>query len=439
MTMNRYDDQPKLENKPCAENANVSTLVGAQWGDEGKGKWIDMLAKDEDIVARYQGGNNAGHTLYIDGEKVVLHQLPSGIFHSEQISVLTAGVVINPVQLMAEIKGMSHLAELDQKRVWISSRAHVITPWHIHLDGVAEQKAESPIGTTKRGIGPAYAEKANRSSLRMGEYVDSFSRTNWIKSHAKDNEDFANHLKENEDEWNQFHQAAEELKNYVCDAEERLRRALADQKSLLLEGAQGTLLDINHGTYPFVTSSNTIAGGAAANLGISTKLFKKSIGIAKAYVTRVGEGPFPTELFDETGRQLAEKGNEFGATTGRARRCGWLDAVALRFACDVNGFDELFINKMDIISGFKDIKICVAYDHPNLGRITYFPSDSATLKLCKPVYETMEGWTESIPSEGSIESLPRQAKEFLKRIEDLCRVPITKVGTGPCRGDFLVR
>ncbi|MDB2447033.1 adenylosuccinate synthase [bacterium] len=435
--MSKYDKQLSLEDKPAAKTPNVSILVGAQWGDEGKGKWIDMLAKDEDMVARYQGGNNAGHTLYIEGQKVVLHQLPSGIFHDEQVSVLTAGVVINPVQLVDEMSEMSDLASLNPERVWVSGRAHVITPWHVHLDTVAESKAETPIGTTKRGIGPTYAEKASRTSMRMAEYVNAERRATWIEALKKENEAFALHLGQSSDEWAQFEKAADTLAPFVCDAEERLRRALSDDKSLLLEGAQGTLLDINHGTYPFVTSSNTIAGGAVANLGISAKLVKKSIGIAKVYITRVGEGPFPTELFDLTGEQLARKGHEFGATTGRPRRCGWLDAVSLRYACEVNGFDELFINKMDIISGFPEIKICTAYDHPSLGRITYFPSDASALTECVPVYETLPGWEDNIPTTGAISDLPENAINYIRRIEELCKVSVTMVGTGPGRTDFL--
>lgn len=435
--MSIYDNQLSLENKPAASEAKVSILVGAQWGDEGKGKWIDMLAKDEDMVARYQGGNNAGHTLYVDGQKVVLHQLPSGIFHDEQVSILSAGVVINPVQLVDEMAEMSDLAKLDENRVWISARAHVITPWHIHLDTVAEANAESPIGTTKRGIGPTYSEKASRTSIRMGDYVDPVRRANWIEALKKVDDAFALHLGQSADEWALFENAAEKLSKYVCDAEERLRRALAEGKSLLLEGAQGTLLDINHGTYPFVTSSNTIAGGAVANLGFSAKLVRNSIGIAKAYVTRVGEGPFPTELFDLNGEQLARKGHEFGATTGRPRRCGWLDAVALRYACEVNGFDELYVNKMDIISGFAELKICTAYEHPKLGKITYFPGDAGILKDCIPVYESHPGWDEGIPTTGSISDLPENAIKYIKRIEELCKVSVSKVGTGPGRTDFL--
>lgn len=433
----KYDEQLPLDLKPSADTPKVSILVGAQWGDEGKGKWIDILAKDQDIVARFQGGNNAGHTLYVNDKKVVLHQLPSGIFHPQQISVLTAGVVINPVQLIKEMREMRELTELSEDRVWISGRAHVITPWHIHLDSTAESKAEFPIGTTKRGIGPTYAEKANRTGIRMFDYINQARRTNWIDTLKKENETFAAHLGTYAEEWAQFEKTASSLEAYVCDAEERLRRALADNKSLLLEGAQGTLLDINHGTYPFVTSSNTISGGGISNLGISSKLVSKSIGIAKAYVTRVGEGPFPTELFDFTGEELAKKGHEFGATTGRPRRCGWLDAVALRYACEVNGFDELYVNKMDIISGFAEVKICTAYKHPDLGRITFFPADAEILEKCEPIYETLPGWDHKITTHGKISDLPEKALNYIKRIEELSKVKVSKIGTGPGRLDFL--
>lgn len=428
-----------LVNKKNTLKGIVAVVVGSQWGDEGKGKWIDKLAPGYDIVVRFQGGNNAGHTLFIDEQKVVLHQLPSGIFHKDQIAMLSAGVVIDPAELVVEMAKVGSQVELEPEKVWISSRAHVITPWHVFVDGLAEESAENPIGTTKRGIGPTYSDKAGRLGMRMEDFVSSTRRSAWITRMKQAEPKFAAHLSSSTEEWALFDKAAVKLAPFVCEAEERLRRSLSEGKSVLLEGAQGTLLDINAGTYPYVTSSNTISGGGPANLGFAPQLIQKSIGIAKAYTTRVGEGPFPTELKDFNGEELAQKGNEFGATTGRPRRCGWLDAVALRYACEVNGFTEIYLNKMDIISGFPEVKICVAYEHPVLGKITYFPSSSEVLSQCRPVYETYPGWAKNIPKQGSTSDLPEHAQNFLQKIEELCLVEISHVGTGPERMDFLTK
>lgn len=417
---------------------NVTILVGAQWGDEGKGKWIDILARDVDVVARYQGGNNAGHTLYVNGQKVVLHQIPSGIFQGDKVSVLSAGVVINPHQLVEEIKKVSPYTQLTPTRLWLSARAHVISPWHIYLDGKRETESSRPIGTTKRGIGPTYAEKANRSGIRLGDYIKSAKRKAWIEG-LQEQPAFSSHYAAHKDDWDKFEAAAEVLAPFVVDAELKLRQEIKRGKKLLLEGAQGSLLDINHGTYPFVTSSETAAGGAFASVGFSPKAIHHIYGVAKAYVTRVGEGAFPTELKDEVGQHLATLGKEFGATTGRPRRCGWLDAVALRYAGETSGFDGIVLNKMDILTGLKEVKVCIAYDHPSLGRIEDFPWDHEVLAACRPVYKTFPGWSEAMPVSGRISDLPKAARSYVDGVEEILGIPISMVGTGVNREDALFR
>lgn len=418
---------------------NVTVLVGAQWGDEGKGKWIDILAQEAEYVARYQGGNNAGHTLYVEGQKVVLHQIPSGIFQTGKISVLTSGVVVNPAELVQEIRKVKPFVELSPQRLWLSARAHVISPWHIFLDSKREQESDQPIGTTKRGIGPTYAEKANRTGLRIGEYIDDQRRMAWLDSMKRAFPGFESSLAQQADAWQAFHESAELLRPFVCDAELMLRQAIKEGRKVLLEGAQGALLDINHGTYPYVTSSETASGGAFASIGFAPRYIDKIYGVAKAYTTRVGKGPFPTELKDEVGQKLAEKGREFGATTGRARRCGWLDAVALRYSLDVNGFDGIILNKMDILSGFDEIKLAVAYRHPKLGELSHFPWSIEILEECEPIYKTLPGWKEEIPNSGFIHELPDAARHYIKEIEEAIKAPVTMVGTGVNRSDALFR
>ena len=418
---------------------NVSIVVGAQWGDEGKGKWIDILARDVEIVARFQGGNNAGHTLYVDGQKVVLHQIPSGIFHEGKISALCSGVVVNPSQLLVEIKKVAAFVQLTPERLWLSARAHVISPWHIHLDSKTETEAAKPIGTTKRGIGPTYAEKANRTGIRLGDYINPTRRQAWYESLSHTTPKFAEHRKAHADQWQEFDQAAEALAPFVVDAEHMVRAQITAGKRALLEGAQGALLDINHGTYPYVTSSETAAGGAFASLGFSPKSIDKIYGVAKAYVTRVGSGAFPTELKDKVGEHLATLGKEFGATTGRPRRCGWLDAVALRYSGAISGYDGLILNKMDILTGLDDIKVCVAYEHPIHGRIEEFPWDHEILSECKPVYKSFKGWTEELPHGGKISDMSANARAYVDGVEEILGFPVSMVGTGVNRQDALFR
>ena len=417
--------------------SNVTVLVGAQWGDEGKGKWIDILSENADIIVRYQGGNNAGHTLYVAGEKIVLHQIPSGIFQQDKICALSSGVVINPSELVKEIEKVSKLVSVSSQRLWLSPRAHMITPWHIYLDSKKEGEVDQPIGTTKRGIGPTYAEKANRSGLRLGDFVQDDRRSRWIEQMKSYASGFANHYEQNQELWTAFNEAASMLSVYVCDAEAQIRSAIERDKHILLEGAQGALLDINHGTYPYVTSSSTASAGALASIGFSPRAISKVIGVAKAYTTRVGEGPFPTEDKGANGKLLAEKGHEFGATTGRPRRCGWLDCVALKYSIDINGIDEVILNKMDILSGFDNLYVAKAYQHPTLGIIEYFPWDEQILSQCQPVYETLQGWSENLPPSGRIQDLPDAAKSYIRCIEAMIGKPIRMVGTGVNRNNAL--
>ena len=414
-------------------HSQVTVLVGAQWGDEGKGKWIDVLAKSADLVVRYQGGNNAGHTLYVQGEKIVLHQIPSGVFHDGQKSALAAGVVINPSELVAELDRVASKTKITPDRLWLSGRAHVITPWHMAQDALRESTTDAPIGTTKRGIGPTYADKASRTGLRLGHFADTEALGKWVKSMSAASPAFAEHLKTASALWEKFFAAAPRLAPFVCDAEALIRKTVKNRGRVLLEGAQGTLLDIDHGTYPYVTSSSTGAGGAVASIGLSPKFIGHIIGIAKGYVTRVGEGPFPTELHDDIGRLIAEKGNEFGATTGRPRRVGWLDAVALRYVVDVNGLDGIVLNKLDILSGLSEVKVAVAYEHPTLGRLEELPWDTAVLAACKPIYEAFPGWAEDLPATGRFQDLPANAQAFVKAVEKHAGTKVLMVGTGPHR------
>ncbi|MEZ4743269.1 MAG: adenylosuccinate synthase [Bdellovibrionota bacterium] len=422
---------------PTCATPNASIVVGAQWGDEGKGKWIDILASKADIIARFQGGNNAGHTLYINNEKIVLHQIPSGIFHNDKISIITAGVVVSPVQLLKEIEEVQRVAEISPKNFWLSTRAHVITPWHMYLDSLFETNAKNPIGTTKKGIGPTYADRANRTGLRIASYIDNAQYNQWISMMCESQPGFKDHIQQNQSLWTEFANAASEISKYATEAEASLRKELKNGKKLLLEGAQGTLLDLSFGTFPFVTSSCTTSGGALASIGLSPKCVDKITGVAKAYITRVGEGPFPTELTDEIGKELGRKGNEFGATTNRPRRCGWFDAVAMRYAADINGFDDIYLNKMDILSGFKTIKVAVAYKHPKLGNITEFPACAHILKEIVPIYEEYAGWEEDISSAKEFSQLPLNAQRYVRALEEHCGTMVSYVGTGPNRQDAI--
>ncbi len=417
-----------------SHNQNVTVVLGAQWGDEGKGKWVDILAEQSDLVARYQGGNNAGHTLYIDGKKVVLHQIPSGIFHKRPICAMAAGVVLNPVALVQELKGAHERQVPLKNRLFISSRAHVITPWHQYIDQLREGSGSVPIGTTKKGIGPTYSDKASRTGLRVGTFIHPEELKKWFKQQSADNPDFAKHLETHKAEWDVFSQSVATIREFVSDVESKIRDYSANGKAVLLEGAQGTLLDLDHGTYPFVTSSSTTSSGACSSIGLSPRYIAQIVGVAKAYVTRVGAGYFPSELFDDVGQTIAKKGNEFGATTGRPRRCGWLDLVALKYACQVNGMTGLIINKADILSDMGTVKLCTGYQHKKLGALREFPAEHFILEECQPIYKELQAWTDK-----ELRSGAKELKAFIAEIEEFCEVPVLYVGTGTGRDDFIKR
>jgi adenylosuccinate synthase len=426
---------------------SVSIIVGAQWGDEGKGKIVDLLTKEADIVARYQGGANAGHTLVIDGKKYVLHLIPSGILHPEAQCVIGNGVVIDPVALMDEIKMLESHGINIRGRLFISHRAHLIMPYHKLLDAAHEASAQKEggkaIGTTGRGIGPAYIDKASRAGIRI---VDLLNRTTFAEKLRTKIAEVNNVLKklyayqeldaeQIADEYCQFDTL---IDPFITDTTLFLHDAIAAKKHILLEGAQGALLDVDHGTYPFVTSSNPTSGGACTGLGVPPTSITRVVGVVKAYSTRVGNGPFPTELLNETGEELRRIGQEFGATTGRPRRCGWLDAFALRYSVMVNGISEIALTKMDVLDGFDKLKICTGYmlDGKALKGI---PADAATLERAQPVYETVRGWKSSLAGIRTFDALPQDAKAYIARIEELCGARVSIVSTSPSREDTIIR
>ena len=415
----------------------ITILVGSQWGDEGKGKWVDVLSAEHDIAVRFQGGDNAGHTLHVDGEKHIFHHLPSSVLHQNMISGLLSGTVVNPLNLLAEIKQLSPTVALNKDCFWLSSRCHVITPWHLVKDQSEEAQAAVALGTTLKGIGPCYTDKVARHGLLMAHYIDAKKSEQWLERYKIYDPAFSDFVSQNSQVMVDFFAARAELKPYVCPLEARLRSALHNNQRVLCEGAQGTLLDLCHGTYPFVTSSHTVASGALVSMGIGLQYSTKVIGVAKAYVTRVGEGPFPSELMGSDGQKLARIGHEFGATTGRARRCGWLDGVALRYACQVNGVDELYLNKCDVLSSFDEVKLCTAYQHAKYGLLQEFPEDVTEYPYLSCVYETFKGWSElsSVSGRGKV---PAELSDYLRRIEEICGVSIGRIGTGPKREDYIV-
>ena len=419
--------------------------VGAQWGDEGKGKIVDWLAPHAHLVARFQGGNNAGHTLVVDGEKTVLHIVPSGILHPGSVNLIGPGVVVDPNALLVELHALTERKVLkDPSRLRVSGRAHVILPWHRALDQ-ARERAASPdkkIGTTGRGIGPAYEDKAARRGVRMADLLQpedlaeklrglaefkNFELTQFYKADAVDVEALIGEAIE----WGR------KLEPYIDHTGRILDNVLREGKSVLFEGAQGTFLDLDHGTYPFVTSSNCVAGAVCTGSGIGPTKIDRVLGITKAYTTRVGEGPFPTELHDAKGEELRRAGNEFGATTGRPRRCGWLDMVMLRESICVNGITDLAINKLDILSGFGEIPIATAYRID--GKLTNdFPMTLGEVGRAEPVYETMPGWTEDVTGVRRFEDLPDNARRYIERIESIAEVEAAFISVGPGRDETIM-
>ena len=419
----------------------VDLLLGLQWGDEGKGKIVDVLTSKYDIIARFQGGPNAGHTLVFNNKKYVLHTIPSGIFHKNKINLIGNGVVIDPVILCKEILNIRNENIKISETLLISKKAHLILPTHRILDAASEMsKGKNKIGSTLKGIGPTYMDKTGRNGFRVGELENKKWKDKYVELRDKHIElikffkvNLNFNLKKLEEE---FFQSVDELKKIdFVDSENFLFEA--NDKKILAEGAQGSLLDIDFGTYPYVTSSNTTAAGACTGLGISPNSVNQVFGIFKAYTTRVGSGPFPTELFDSYGERMSKVGNEFGATTGRPRRCGWLDLVALKYACRVNGVSKLMMMKTDVLSGFDKVLVCTNYNYK--GKIIdYLPYDLSESSL-KPVYKEFKGWSEDLRQIDSFENLPENLNYYIKFLEKELEVPIAIVSVGPDRKETLFR
>jgi adenylosuccinate synthase len=419
-------------------------VIGAQWGDEGKGRIVDLISENVDIIARYQGGNNAGHTIVIGKEKVVLHHLPSGILREGKISVIGNGVVIDPKVLLEELRRLRSAGyRADSGNLKISDRAHVIMPYHREIDIARESSSHGngKIGTTGRGIGPVYEDKAARRGIKFSDLIDPESLRERLSSVLEERNLYLEHVLGRkpikfDDIYNEYVKYGAELKDFSCDVSGLLNKAITEGKCVLFEGAQGALLDIDLGTYPFVTSSSASSGGACTGTGVSPTRIDVVLGIAKAYTTRVGEGPFPSEIAGELGEKLREAGGEYGATTGRSRRCGWFDCVALKYAAMTNGISRLAITKLDVLSGFEKIKVCVGYRYR--GEIlSDFPSNINVLKDCEPVYEEIEGWKEDISSAREFGELPHQARNYIRKIEELTGVTIYAVSLGASREKIL--
>ena len=417
-------------------------LLGAQWGDEGKGKATDLLGDRVDYVVRYQGGNNAGHTVVIGDQKYALHLLPSGILSPNVIPVIGNGVVIDPAVLLQEIKDLNERG-INTSKLKISTNAHLITPYHRTIDKVSERfLGKLKIGTTGRGIGPAYADKINRIGIRVQDLFDQSILKLKIEAALHDKNQILvkvfNRKGITLDEViGEYLGFAEALKPYVTDTSLLLDQVLQQGKVVLLEGSQGTLLDIDHGTYPFVTSSNPTAGGASTGSGIGPTKFTRVIGILKAYTTRVGSGPFPTELFDEDGEALRKIGGEVGVTTGRNRRCGWFDAPIARYAVRVNGLTDFFLTKLDVLTGWEKIPVCVAYEIDGK-RVEELPASQSDFHHAKPIYEYLPGWKENISKARSVADLPKYAQEYVKFLEKISGAPMSAIGVGPGRDETIV-
>jgi adenylosuccinate synthase len=417
-------------------------LLGAQWGDEGKGKATDLLGDRVDYVVRYQGGNNAGHTVVIGDQKYALHLLPSGILSPNVVPVIGNGVVIDPGVLLTEIKGLNERG-IDTSKLKISTNAHLITPYHRTIDKVSERfLGNSKIGTTGRGIGPAYADKINRIGIRIQDLFDPSILQQKIEGALRDKNQvlikvFNRKGLEVEEVLKEYLEYAEILAPYIADTGLLLNKALDAGKNVLLEGSQGTLLDVDHGTYPFVTSSNPTAGGACTGSGIGPTRISRVIGIVKAYTTRVGSGPFPTELFDEDGEKLRTIGGEIGVTTGRARRCGWYDAPIARYAVRVNGLTDFFLTKLDVLTGWEKIPVCVAYEVDGK-RVEELPASQSDFHHAKPIYEYLPGWSENITKARTFEELPANARAYVKYLEEISGAPMSAIGVGPGRDETIV-
>ncbi len=419
----------------------ATVIVGAQWGDEGKGKIVDLLAQQSDVVCRYQGGPNAGHTVIVDNETFKFRQLPSGLL-SGKVSVLGNGCVVDPEVLLGEMDGLEERG-VSVEPLRVSGNAHLIMPWHIALDGASERRlGKLQIGTTRRGIGPAYADKAARIGIRVQDLLDpkilrqkietALAEKNVWLERVYDHEPF-----ELDAVAERYEGYAQRLRPFIADTSLLVHRALVEGKHVLLEGAQGTLLDLDHGTYPFVTSSNPVAGAAATGIGIGPTRIDEVIGVAKAYVTRVGAGPLPSEMEESLAAQVRELGQEYGTVTGRERRPGWLDLVALRYAVRLNGIKSLALTKLDVLSGFDELQVCVRYRLPNGTETPDFPAHQSDFHHCRPVMEKVAGWSEGLEDCDSVADLPGAARGYVQLIERELEVSVTHVGTGAARGQVL--
>ena len=415
----------------------VDVLLGLQWGDEGKGKITDFLSANAEVIARYQGGDNAGHTIVIDGKKFKLHLIPSGIFFPEKISVIGNGVVVNPKSLVKELAYL-HEEGVSTDSLRISDRAHVILPYHIELDRLQEEsKGDNKIGTTIKGIGPAYMDKAARVGIRIADLLDRDVFAERLRINLEEKNRQFTKLYDAEalsfdDIFEEYYEYGQQIKQYVTDTSVILNDALDNGKRVLFEGAQGVMLDIDQGTYPFVTSSNPVAGGVTIGSGVGPSKIDKVVGVCKAYTSRVGDGPFPTELFDEVGDRIREVGHEYGTTTGRPRRVGWFDSVVMRHSRRVSGITNLSLNSIDVLSGLDTVKICVAYDLDG-ERIDHYPASLEQLKRCKPIYEELPGWSEDITGVRHLDELPENARNYVRRIGELVGVRISTFSVGPDR------
>ena len=413
----------------------VDVILGLQWGDEGKGKIVDFFAKDYDVIARFQGGPNAGHTLYVDNKKIVLHQIPSGIFHEDKTNLIGNGVVLDAVTLKKECKAVADMGVNYKKSLYISERAHLILPTHRALDKASElSKGNDKIGSTLKGIGPAYMDKTGRNGLRVGDLLHKGFTTQYIKLRLKhqrllDNFNFQEDISDWEDE---FFEALEFLKDFkIVNGEYFINEKISKGQRVLAEGAQGSMLDVDFGTFPFVTSSSTISAGVCSGLGVAPQKIKEVVGITKAYCTRVGSGPFPTELTDEKGDFLRNAGNEFGSTTGRPRRCGWIDLVALQFACMINGVTQLVMTKADILDGLQQLKVCNSYKI-NGEEKNYIPFQMNRVDI-EPLYKDFEGWNTDITGIKDYISMPGQMKTYIGYLNDYLKVPVKYISNGPGR------
>ena len=413
-------------------------VVGTQWGDEGKGKITDFLSEKAEYVARYQGGDNAGHTIQFDGETYKLHLIPSGIFSPEKLCIIGNGVVVNPKSLVTELAYL-HERNITTDNLRISDRAHVILPYHIELDRLQEEaKGDKKIGTTIKGIGPAYMDKAARVGIRIADLLDREVFEERLRLNLEDkNRQFTKlydaNLMNFEEIFEEYYEYGQQIKQYVCDTSVLLNDALDNGKRVLFEGAQGVMLDIDQGTYPFVTSSNPLAGGVTIGSGVGPSKVTKVVGVCKAYTSRVGDGPFPTELFDEIGSRIREVGREYGTTTGRPRRVGWFDSVVMRHSKRVSGITNLCLNSIDVLTGLETVKICVAYRKSNGEEIRHYPASLVELGQCEPVYEELPGWSEDITGCRTLEELPIEAQNYVRRVSELVGVKISTFSVGPDR------